>query len=260
MRCCPTCLVMPRPTHRRARVAAALLAAVMLAGGCNNAGEGAVSGAAIGALSGLAIGSLSGDAGTGAAIGAVAGAVGGGVLGDQNARRGDRSGTRSAADRPAPALTARPSDTSRPRPADVDRQALARLDGSWRLSGWDEPVRGRRIEVTGTIDGEIDRSYYVRWDIDATAGGERIGGTVTFASEPRYGITMVSRFDSSPHVNRFAGTVSGDGRVFSLDERDPPGAELAQNVTIRVLTDDEILIDVTAEESGRLLSSYRLTR
>lgn len=64
--------------------ALAVFAAV--AGGCDNAGQGAVSGGAIGALGGLAIGSLSGNAGAGAAIGAVSGAVVGGVIGDQNRR------------------------------------------------------------------------------------------------------------------------------------------------------------------------------
>ena len=54
--------------------------------GCNNAGEGALSGAALGALAGLGIGSLSGNAGEGAAIGAISGAVGGAVIGDQNER------------------------------------------------------------------------------------------------------------------------------------------------------------------------------
>jgi len=54
--------------------------------GCNNAGEGALSGAALGALGGLAIGSVTGSAGKGAAIGAVAGGVGGAVIGDQNQR------------------------------------------------------------------------------------------------------------------------------------------------------------------------------
>lgn len=57
-----------------------------VAGGCNNAGEGALSGAAIGALGGLAIGSMTGSAGAGAAIGAIGGAVAGGVIGDQNER------------------------------------------------------------------------------------------------------------------------------------------------------------------------------
>jgi outer membrane lipoprotein SlyB len=59
------------------------------AGGCETAGQGAVSGAAVGALTGLAIGSLTGSAGTGAAVGAIAGGVGGAVIGDQNKRRSE---------------------------------------------------------------------------------------------------------------------------------------------------------------------------
>jgi uncharacterized protein YcfJ len=71
----------------QACVAGALLATfVALAAGCENAGQGAVSGGAIGALGGLAIGSLTGNAGAGAAIGAISGAVAGGVIGDQNQR------------------------------------------------------------------------------------------------------------------------------------------------------------------------------
>ncbi len=61
----------------------------VVGGGCNNAGEGALSGAAIGALGGMGIGSLSGDMGEGAAIGAIVGGIGGMILGDQNARRLD---------------------------------------------------------------------------------------------------------------------------------------------------------------------------
>ena len=79
-----------RRRFRRGSAAAAGLASMLLIAGCNNAGEGAVSGAALGALGGLAIGSLSGDAGKGAAIGAVAGGIGGAVLGDQNERNDDR--------------------------------------------------------------------------------------------------------------------------------------------------------------------------
>lgn len=78
-----------RPTT--ATLAAGLFIAGALAGGCNNAGEGALSGAALGALGGLAIGSLSGNAGAGAAIGAVAGGLGGAVIGDQNDRNDRRS-------------------------------------------------------------------------------------------------------------------------------------------------------------------------
>lgn len=75
-----------------ARVAVGLVGAgAVVMSGCNNAGEGALSGAAIGALSGLAIGSLTGSAGKGAAIGAIGGAVAGGVIGDQNQRNRENS-------------------------------------------------------------------------------------------------------------------------------------------------------------------------
>lgn len=79
-------------TNRARIIIAALAAAPLLAvqTGCNNAGEGALSGAALGALGGMAIGSLSGDMGKGAAIGAVAGGIGGAVIGDQNQRRDRR--------------------------------------------------------------------------------------------------------------------------------------------------------------------------
>lgn len=66
--------------------AAVLLSAALVAGGCNNAGEGAVTGAGLGALTGLVIGSFTGNAGAGAAIGAAVGGVGGAVIGDQNER------------------------------------------------------------------------------------------------------------------------------------------------------------------------------
>ncbi len=59
---------------------------LLLAAGCETAGQGAVSGGAIGALGGLAIGSMTGSGGKGAAIGAISGAIAGGVIGDQNQR------------------------------------------------------------------------------------------------------------------------------------------------------------------------------
>jgi osmotically inducible lipoprotein OsmB len=66
----------------------ATLTGLMLAAtGCDNAGEGAISGAGLGALGGLAIGSVTGSAGAGALIGGVAGAATGAVVGDQNERR-----------------------------------------------------------------------------------------------------------------------------------------------------------------------------
>lgn len=80
----------PAWTRRRTALASTLLLAGALAAGCENAGQGALSGGAVGALGGLAIGSLSGDAGKGAAIGAITGAVAGGVIGDQNRRAEER--------------------------------------------------------------------------------------------------------------------------------------------------------------------------
>lgn len=72
----------------RCGVAVLLAGAAASMAGCNNAGEGGLSGAALGAGAGAIIGSLYGDFGKGAAIGAVAGGLGGAVIGDQNARRG----------------------------------------------------------------------------------------------------------------------------------------------------------------------------
>ncbi len=79
----------------RHALALALVGAALAASGCNNAGEGALSGTALGALGGLAIGSLTGSAGAGAAIGAVSGAAVGGVIGDQNERNSRTSEYRS---------------------------------------------------------------------------------------------------------------------------------------------------------------------
>ena len=80
-----------RQKLRSGLVAASAAAVLLVSGGCNNAGEGAISGAGLGALGGLAIGSLTGNAGAGAAIGAVAGGVGGAVISDQNERADQRS-------------------------------------------------------------------------------------------------------------------------------------------------------------------------
>ena len=65
----------------------ACLASATAAGGCNNAGEGALSGGMLGALAGMGLGSLSGNMGKGAAAGAIIGGIGGLLIGDQNDRR-----------------------------------------------------------------------------------------------------------------------------------------------------------------------------
>ncbi|MCC6285630.1 MAG: hypothetical protein IT439_10095 [Phycisphaerales bacterium] len=80
---------------RRARsLVGSLALAGVLAGatGCNNAGQGFLSGASLGALGGMAIGSLSGNMGEGAVAGAVLGGIGGLILGDQNARHSEPRG------------------------------------------------------------------------------------------------------------------------------------------------------------------------
>lgn len=75
-----------RTVRRAALISGLTLASFSISAGCNNAGEGALSGAALGAGAGAIIGSFTGSAGIGAIIGGAAGALGGGVLGDQNAR------------------------------------------------------------------------------------------------------------------------------------------------------------------------------
>lgn len=69
-------------------ISAAVIGAAMVFGasGCNNAGQGALSGAGLGAIAGMGLGSLSGNMGKGAAAGAIIGGVGGAILGDQNRR------------------------------------------------------------------------------------------------------------------------------------------------------------------------------
>ena len=80
-----------RTFARRAGIATVAIAGMLaVQTGCDNAGQGALSGAALGSLGGLAIGSLTGSAGAGAAIGAIAGGLGGAVIGDQNERRDHR--------------------------------------------------------------------------------------------------------------------------------------------------------------------------
>ena len=75
---------------RSRRVLAAGVLAAFLTAGCNNAGEGALSGGAIGAIAGMGLGSLGGHMGAGAAAGAIIGAVGGLIIGDQNDRNSRR--------------------------------------------------------------------------------------------------------------------------------------------------------------------------
>jgi hypothetical protein len=79
--------------NRTRRSTVALLAivlgstAVAPMSGCNNAGQGALTGAGVGALGGMGLGALGGHMGSGAAAGAIIGGIGGAIIGDQNSRR-----------------------------------------------------------------------------------------------------------------------------------------------------------------------------
>jgi hypothetical protein len=78
------------PNSRKALALSLLAGGLALTSGCDNAGQGALTGAGAGALGGMAIGSLSGNMGKGAAIGAIAGGLGGAIIGDQNERNSHR--------------------------------------------------------------------------------------------------------------------------------------------------------------------------
>lgn len=82
-----TTLPLTRRSGRAILGTGLLSLATLVASGCSNGGEGALSGAALGAIAGMGLGSLSGDMGKGAAAGAIVGGLGGLILGDQNARR-----------------------------------------------------------------------------------------------------------------------------------------------------------------------------
>lgn len=211
-----------------------------LAPGCSNAKQGAVSGAGIGALTGLAIGSLSGNAGQGAAIGAIAGGLGGAIIGDQNKRRDDASA----------AATSQPLESSLNQ-ADRDRLALARFARRWEVSGW-ETGDGRRHVVTGVATGMVERNYFVRLDLTVTADdkpGVRSEGSVVFGSEPGRGVTMSSRFNTSPMTFTYVGQITDDGKSLVFDEIagfSPRG----RRVTIRFLSSDEFVADVTDTKTG----------
>lgn len=222
-----------------------LCAACVLPGlaGCENAGQGAVSGAGIGALSGLAIGSLSGDAGKGAAIGAVVGGLGGAVVGDQNRRRSEAGGAGST-DAQRSASPAQLTQTDR------DRLALGKLARAWKLTGW-ETVEGHKRFLSGTAVGSVENSYFLRLNVNVTEDqtGRASHGNILFASEPGRGLTMTSRFDTSPSALAYAGTVSNNGDVFTLRE----SGRGNRQIVIRFLSADQWVADVSDPDgSGRV--------
>jgi hypothetical protein len=228
---------------------AALVVCAGASGGCDTAGQGAVSGATVGALSGLAIGSLSGNAGKGAAMGAVIGGAGGMVIGDQNRRAADRSAAAQRANQQARAAQATaPSDPRIPA-ADRDRLALVRFARAWNISGW-QTVDGERRLVSGTAAGAVENAYFVTLDIrvQADESGQVSAGDVWFASEPGRGVTVNSRFDTSPMPVSHTGSLSPDGNVFTFNETTP--GVTGRRMVIRFLSDGEFVVDNSERISG----------
>ncbi len=252
----------------RASLSASLGALLVLGasmGGCENAGQGAVSGAGIGALSGLAIGSMTGNAGKGAAIGAIAGGVGGAAIGDQNRRNQQNAQTVARAQgnvviappvqQPAP-VTATPPPANTPgfTSADRDRTALAKFARTWRIVGW-ETVDGQRRVVSGTAVGTVENAFFVRLAMNMTdeMTGRINSGSIILASEPGRGITLNSRFDTSPSPAAYTGSVSADGSVLTLDEVGAPGDDSGsrRRIVMRFLAPDSFVADVTERRDGQ---------
>jgi hypothetical protein len=230
-------------------VGAGLAAAGLALSGCDNAGQGALTGASVGALSGLAIGSLSGNAGKGAAIGAIAGGAGGAVIGDQNRRNEQRA----AADRQAAAQprSLPPAQVDqRVASADRDRLALVRLARAWTITGW-QTVGGERRLVSGTASGAVENSFFVTLSIRVTdqQSGAVSTGEAWFASEPGRGLTINSRFDTSPAPVMHAGTLSADTMVMTFDES-TPGVS-GRRMIIRFLSDTEFVVDNSERVGGQ---------
>lgn len=218
-------------------------ASLLLGAGCENAGQGALSGAGIGALSGLAIGSLSGDAGKGAAIGAIAGAVGGAVIGDQNRRQNEaNAAARSAPPPPAPPASPQPYQTG---------EALSAFLGEWTIKGR-ELTNGQWTDFEGTATGVKEKNYFVRLEIRVNnpSTGQTVLGSSILAQQGGTKIEMTNAFSSSPQMKRFRGDMDKTGKAFYLRQVDVPQGEQARRMLIRVETDGRLTVDVWNADSG----------
>lgn len=228
----------------------ALAAFMIIPCGCENAGQGALSGAGIGALSGLAIGSMTGSAGEGAAIGAIVGGVGGAVVGDQNRRRSDeasqqRAATRAAAAPPPPpppppppaqpptVIVQQPPPTvivqqaPPPPPANERFQtgpALTQLIGSWAITGTIDSGSGNMIPVSGSARSIIDDRYFVSIDLAFLdpRNNQNVTGTIIISQTGGWGLEMTSSFSSHPQVRRYRGEMDATGSVLNFTQTSPP--------------------------------------
>ena len=201
--------------------------------GCNNAGQGAVSGAGVGALSGLAIGSLSGDAGKGAAIGAVVGGVGGAIIGDQNKRKAEQAQAQAqTAPPPSPppqVMVVQPT----PSPSYATGVALGKLVGNWTVSGTVQDAQGMPIVVSGTAQSLVDKKYFVRLDLHVKdpRTDQMVDGTTVISQSGGRNLELTNAYSSSPVMTRFRGEMDESGNVFSFTQYDPPAQ--SQRIIIR---------------------------
>ena len=193
--------------------------------GCNNAGQGAVSGAGIGALSGLAIGSLSGDAGKGAAIGAVVGGVGGAVIGDQNKRKAEQAQAQNPPPPPPPSpapqvLVVQPT----PHASYATGAALGKLVGNWTVTGTVQDANGSPLIVAGTAQSVVDKKYFVRLDlhIKDPRTDQVVDGTTVISQTGGRNLEMTNAYSSSPEMRVFRGEMDESGNVFTFTQYDPP--------------------------------------
>ncbi|HEY7089676.1 MAG TPA: YMGG-like glycine zipper-containing protein [Tepidisphaeraceae bacterium] len=218
----------------------ALLVMALTCSGCNNAAEGALSGGAVGALSGAAIGSLSGNAGAGAAIGAVVGGVGGAIVGDQNRRRSEEMAAMQQA--PPPPQMATPQVVSSDKtvktttvtkttvtsqyPPTPTSTALGRFVGEWRVTGSIDAGDGRTIPIGGTASGNVDKTFFVRLDLQFIdpRTGEPVIGTSTISQHGGRKLEMINAFSTSPTIKRFDGEADASETTFTFKQVDPPAS------------------------------------
>ena len=201
-------------------------------------------------VSGLAIGSLTGSAGKGAAIGAIVGGVGGAVVGDQNKR--NREAAEAASSQPPPTVV-----VTQQQPY-VTGQALGRLVGQWKITGTINSGTANPLPVDGNATGTIDKTYFVRLDLNFTdpRTGQPVQGTSTISQTGGRGVEMANSFSTSPRVNQFKGNLDASGSIFELKQFDPPNS--SRRVIIRLSSSNQWTADVW--DGANRVESYTFTR
>lgn len=210
--------------------------------GCQNAGEGAVTGAGIGAVTGLAVGSLTGAAGAGAAFGAETGAIMGGVEGGDNAKR------EKAAEAGAQSYGA----VGQPVPT-IAWSDLAKFVGTWRFIGWiQDPSTGTKTDIFGQMRGEVEHNYFVRLSLvnfKDPRTGQPVTGSTVFGFEPGRGFTMTSAFSTSPATLHFLGSVDGTGSFYTFNQVAPTDPS-SRSVTIVFASPNQYTAEVRELRGG----------